>query len=185
LRNIRVSYELSIALQLIRGETLEDRIKQANGQALYFRDSAEIVRLVAAALDHAHRRKIVHRDVKPSNILLDDQGEPHLTDFGLARKLEGEIGLTMQGQILGTPAYLSPEQADGNSKEADGRSDVYALGVILFRLLTGRLPFESNSLESLIRQKLTSDPPGPAPNQSGRTARPRYNLSQSSGTFVQ
>jgi len=150
-----------IALQLIRGETLEDRIKQANGQALDFHESAEIVRLVAAALDHAHRRGIIHRDVKPSNILLDDQGEPHLTDFGLARKLEGEIALTMQGQILGTPAYLSPEQADGNSKEVDGRSDVYALGVILFRLLTGRLPFESNSLESLIRQKLTSDPPGP------------------------
>jgi WD40 repeat protein len=128
---------------------------------LDFRESAEIVRLVAAALDHAHRRGIVHRDVKPSNVLLDDQGEPHLTDFGLARKLEGEIALTVQGQILGTPAYLSPEQADGNSKEVDGRSDVYALGVILFRLLTGQLPFESNSLESLIRQKLTSDPPGP------------------------
>jgi serine/threonine protein kinase len=150
-----------IALELVHGQTLEERIKQSPGKPFDFRWSAEIVRLMASALDHAHRRGFVHRDVKPSNILLDEQGEPHLTDFGLARKLEGEKSLTIQGQILGTPAYLSPEQAGGHSKEVDGRSDVYALGVILFRLLTGRLPFTEDSLESLLLQKLANESPWP------------------------
>ena len=84
---------------------------------------------------------VIHRDLKPSNILIDDHGEPHLMDFGLAKRKENEITMTTEGAILGTPAYMSPEQARGEASHVDGRSDIYSLGVILFQLLTGELPF--------------------------------------------
>jgi serine/threonine protein kinase len=109
----------------------------------------EIGRRLAEALEHAHRRGVVHRDIKPSNVLVDlPRGSLKLTDFGLARLAEAER--TRTGLVMGTPAYMAPEQLGG--AEADARGDVYALGVVLFQLLTGRLPFEAESLGELLRQ---------------------------------
>jgi WD40 repeat protein/tRNA A-37 threonylcarbamoyl transferase component Bud32 len=127
-----------IDMALVRGESLESRLARG---PVAFRDAAELVRKLADALDYAHGFSIIHRDVKPANVLLDERGEPQLTDFGLARREVGELSITEDGQILGTPAYMSPEQAGGGSHQADRRTDVYGLGAVLYRLLTDRVPF--------------------------------------------
>ena len=103
---------------------------------------ARIIRSLADALDHSHRMGVVHRDIKPANVLIDDQGRPRLIDFGLARRSDFESELTRDGAIVGTPAYMSPEQALGHSRQVDERSDVFSLGVILFELLYGHRPDE-------------------------------------------
>ncbi len=125
-----------------------------------FRESADLVARVADALAYAHSSGIIHRDVKPSNIVLDPSGLPHLTDFGLARRDDAEITMTQEGQILGTPAYMSPEQASGEQRQVGPRSDVYSLGVVLYVLLTGGLPFRGNS-RMLLQQVLHEDPKSP------------------------
>jgi serine/threonine-protein kinase len=126
--------------EYVGGPTLADRL--ATG-ALPAREAAELVAKVADGLNHAHTHGIIHRDLKPSNILLDDSGQPHLADFGLAKD-PGAATLTLDGQVLGTPAYLSPEQAGGERARVDPRSDIYSLGVILYQTLTGVLPFCGN-----------------------------------------
>jgi tetratricopeptide (TPR) repeat protein len=124
------------------------------------RQAAELLAEVAEALQYAHARGVIHRDLKPSNILLDPEGRPHLGDFGLAKREAGENTLTATGQVLGTPAYMSPEQARGEAHQVDGRSDVYSLGVILYELLAGELPFRGNA-RMLLRQVLEEEPPPP------------------------
>ena len=104
-----------------------------------FRQAAAWVASLAEALEHAHGLGVIHRDVKPSNVLIDGEGRAYLTDFGLAKNDAGAATLTIEGQLLGTPAYMAPEQAAGNER-VDERTDIYCLGVILYELMTGTSP---------------------------------------------
>lgn len=120
----------------------------------------DIIRQIAPALDYAHNKHVLHRDLKPSNVLLDDGGGAYLTDFGIARILGEASGSTITTQgVVGTPSYMSPEQAQGHS--LDGRSDVYSLGIMLFEMLTGRRPFESDTAYGVAVMQVTTPPPSP------------------------
>lgn len=146
-----------IVSDLIDGMSLSDWL---SGQRVTIREAVRLCLKISEALEHAHEHGVVHRDLKPSNVVLGSDGEPHIMDFGLAKREAGEITMTMEGQVLGTPAYMSPEQAQGESHRGDRRSDVYSLGVMFFELLTGELPFRGNK-RMLLHQVIHDEPPSP------------------------
>lgn len=137
-----------IVYALVAGESL-DRVLVK--QRFSPNEATRLLLKLADAVHSAHQRGIFHRDIKPANVLIDLKGEPHLMDFGVARRHEGESLQTQEGDILGTPAYMSPEQARGENKTVDARSDLYSLGVILYELLCGKRPFEGSVLQLLQR----------------------------------
>src|SRR5262249_47447032 len=130
------------SMKLIEGGTLAEGRLKAEGQSLNLADDiARLVATVARAVHYAHQRGILHRDLKPTNILLDEQGEPHVTDFGLAKLLDEDTSLTRSLAVLGTPSYMAPEQAAGSAKQLTTAADIYSLGAILYELLSGEPPF--------------------------------------------
>jgi serine/threonine-protein kinase len=143
-------------MQYAVGGSLGDRRQHFTPDA-----AALLVEKVARALQHAHDRSVLHRDLKPSNILLDEQGEPLIGDFGLAKIWDSDVELTCQGELVGTPAYMAPEQAEGSSEALTGAVDVWAVGVILYELLTGRRPFWSKSRDEVLTQIRSQEPPAP------------------------
>ena len=124
-----------IVMEYVTGGTLLDRI----GGRLPMEQVLGLIAPVGEALAYAHRQGVVHRDIKPANVLLDEDGRPKLSDFGLARMLEGSSGLTQADSVLGTPEYMAPEQALGRT--ADQRSHLYSLGIIIYQMLLGQTPF--------------------------------------------
>ena len=129
---------------------------------LSLRDSAQLLITIARAVHYAHQRGVLHRDLKPGNILLDDKGQPHLTDFGLAKLIEKESALTHTNAVMGTPAYMSPEQARGESKDVTTATDVYGLGAVFYETLTGSPPFGGGTSMETIRQVIDQEPRRPS-----------------------
>ena len=138
-----------IAMEYLEGGSLADRIDQG----MELPDILDLVETIAGCLDFVHRREIIHRDVKPSNILFHLDGTPKLTDFGIAKQLDDDQDLTMDGSAIGSPYYFSPEQAEG--RPLDGRSDIYGLGIIFYQMLTGHRPYAENSHVQTILAHLT------------------------------
>lgn len=120
-----------------------------------------ILEKVSRAVHYAHERGVIHRDLKPQNILVDSEGEPRLLDFGLSRDLQASSELTLNGAVFGTPSYMAPEQAEGRVREVDARSDVYALGTMLYELLAGVVPFTGESAAEVLRRVITEEPKVP------------------------
>lgn len=148
-----------IAMRLLRGGSLSTLMKDG---PLSLDRTAELFTQVARGIAYAHSKNIIHRDIKPSNILLDDTGNAYVTDFGLAKLIGDSMDITRSGKIVGTPAYMSPEQLRGDS--IDHRSDIYSLGVVLYYMLAGRAPFDASdtNLISVIYQHLEKTPPPPS-----------------------
>jgi len=146
------------SMRFIEGTTFAKRL--ASGPVPP-REAAAILVQVAEAVDAAHRRGVLHRDLKPSNILIDSAGTPHVSDFGLAKRIEEDRDVTHTGAILGTPCYMSPEQAAGSRGDVGPTSDVWSLGAILYQTLTGRPPFQASNPMDTLLAVLESDPPVP------------------------
>ncbi len=146
------------SMKFIEGGELDEVVKR---QPMSVRQVAELMAKVARTVHYAHEHGILHRDIKPGNILLDAKGEPHLTDFGLARLVESESSVTHTLDILGTPSYMAPEQAVGNNTAVSNATDVYGIGAVLYQLLTGHPPFAGGATYETIRLLLDTEPRHP------------------------
>src|SRR5256884_1697036 len=146
------------SMKFIEGGQLDE---VARRQPMPVRRAAELIAKVARTVSYAHEHGILHRDIKPGNILLDAKGEPHLTDFGLARLVESESSVTQTLDVLGTPSYMAPEQAVGNNAAVSSATDVYGLGAVLYQLLTGHPPFAGGTTYETIKLLLDTEPRQP------------------------
>jgi len=148
-----------LVMELIEGGSLAARLKAG---AIPPREAATLLAKVARAVQHAHERGVLHRDLKPANILLDLQNEPRVVDFGLARCDHAENGITLTGLVVGTPGYMSPEQATGLSRDLTTASDTFSLGTVFYELLTGRPPFDGESSVRILRRVVEEEPERPS-----------------------
>src|SRR6266571_245794 len=146
------------SMKFVEGGQLDAVVRQA---PLSIRQAVELIEKVARTVHYAHEHGILHRDIKPGNILLDAKGEPHLTDFGLARLVESESTVTRTLEVLGTPSYMAPEQAVGNNAAVSSVTDVYGLGAVLYQLLTGQPPFAGGTTYETIKLLLDTEPRHP------------------------
>src|SRR6185369_5375537 len=154
------------SMKFVAGGSLAWRISSLQSP-ISNREAAELLFKLAQAVHYAHQRGILPRDLKPHNVLLDAQGEPHLTDFGLAKLVENESTLTRTMAMLGTPSYMSPEQARGEAKQLTTAVDVYGLGAVFYELLTGQPPFAGGTTMETVRQVLEKEPRRPSTLRSG------------------
>ena len=146
------------SMKFIEGGQLDEVVRRT---PMSIRQAAELIAKVARTVHYAHEHGILHRDIKPGNILLDAKGEPHLTDFGLARLVESESSVTQTLDVLGTPSYMAPEQAVGNNEAISSVTDVYGLGAVLYQLLTGQPPFAGGATYETIKLLLDTEPKQP------------------------
>jgi tetratricopeptide (TPR) repeat protein/tRNA A-37 threonylcarbamoyl transferase component Bud32 len=151
-----------MVMEHLPGGTLKERLSdyRARGESLRLEEISRLLAPLADALDYAHQRGMVHRDIKPANILFTERGEPVLSDFGIAKILSDTAQLSVTRGILGTPAYMSPEQATG--QEVDARSDLYSLAVVLYEMLTGQVPFRGDSPTTVMMKHVSEPPPPPS-----------------------
>src|SRR6266581_4871874 len=146
------------SMKFIEGGQLDEEVRRT---PMSIRQAVELITKVARTVHYAHEHHILHRDIKPGNILLDQQGEPHLTDFGLARLVETESTVTRTMEVLGTPSYMAPEQAAGNNAVVTSPTDIYGLGAVLYQLLTAHAPFAGGTTYETIRLVLDTEPRQP------------------------
>ena len=146
------------SMKFVEGGQLDEVVRRA---PMSMRQAAELIAKVARTVHYAHEHGILHRDIKPGNILLDATGEPHLTDFGLARLVEAESTVTGTKEVLGTPSYMAPEQAAGEITKVNKATDVYGLGAVLYQLLTGHPPFAGGTTYETIKLLLDTEPKQP------------------------
>ncbi len=150
--------QLYFSMGYVDGNSLATRLTEG---PMPPKEAGKIVRTVAEAVEYAHRQGVIHRDVKPSNILIDSKGRPRVTDFGLAKRVDSGSDLTATGQVLGTPSYMAPEQAAGQIKAVGPSADIYALGALLYATLTGRPPFQAATALETMHQVLDREPVPP------------------------
>lgn len=147
------------SMDFIEGSTLAER---CHGKAMNVREAAELLRTVCEAVHFAHQRGFLHRDLKPHNIMVDSEGRPHVLDFGLAKRIDEDQSLTLTGAVLGSPSYMAPEQAEGRNDRVGPHTDVYALGAILYQMLTGRPPFLGRTAAETMMQVVQREPAAPS-----------------------
>jgi serine/threonine protein kinase len=153
-----------LSLEFVEGESLAKKI---SGNPLPSRDAAETVRAMAQAMQYAHSKSIIHRDLKPANVLVARDGQAKITDFGVAKRLDGDNSQTQHGIVLGTPSYMPPEQAEGRAADVGPLADVYSLGAILYELVTGRAPFRAATVLETLDQVRNKEPVSPSQLQPG------------------
>jgi len=160
--NIAAVYEVGedkgrdyIAMEFVDGVSL-------GKAALSYRDAAQVIAKIARALEEAHKEGVIHRDLKPDNLMITKAGRPYVMDFGLAKTVEAESSLSVSGDVMGTPAFMSPEQARGETETIDGRTDVYSLGATLYCLLTGEKPFQGRTSMEIVLKVVNQEPVPPS-----------------------